>query len=368
MKPHTAIILLGLLVSAASTGPALAADKAPQDPVHGLDRLLENWTDAGASGIIYISRDSSTLYEKGFGSASCDGAEPVTAEHHFMIGSITKELTRLLGYVLAERGVLDLSHPVRRYLPELESDVGTVSLQQLIDHSSGLPDLIDARGRPVAYRVESDYEPVSRAELVARAARTELEYEPGSKSEYSNLGYQLLAAVYEIASGRSFEELLRLYIFEPASMEATGFTFEDAPAREFADGCLIDGTHWGNPIDDRMWGAEGPSWNLKGAGGLLSTAGSLARFFEGIGNGVYFESEAGSEAYRSARLQHSERRGQGVMGPAGSNGIFNAVAVWLDGDRMSFVLFTNRARHQAENGMLREVLRLFPPEAADPAP
>ncbi len=356
--------LIGLLALAVPAADAVPADEPAAFPLEDVDGLLEAWEGKGASGVVYISRDGSTLYEKGFGSASCDAAEAVTPDHVFMIGSITKVLTGLLAYVLAERGVLDLSDPVGRYLPSLAAGVGgelgAVTLQQLIDHTGGLPDLIDSQGRPVPYRVEYDYEPVSRDELVARASRAKLEFEPGSQTRYSNLGYQLLAAIFEVASGRSYEELLRQHVYEPAGMDATDFTFADARAMVFADGCLPGGRRWGNPVDDGMWGAEGPSWNLKGAGGLLSTARSLARLFDGIGDSVYFESQPAGEAYRSARLRYSERRHQNVMGPAGSNGIFNAVAVWLDGDRTSFVLLTNRADHQAENGMLRELLQLFP--------
>ena len=76
------------------------------------------------------------------------------------------------------------------------------------------------------------------------------------------------------------------------------FWFEDAADRDFADGCRSGGEHWGNPIDDRMWGETGPSWNLIGAGGLLSTAASLGKFFEGIGANVYFESSEQAEKYK----------------------------------------------------------------------
>jgi len=324
-----------------------------------VDSRLEQEATKGASGVLTIRLRGETIYEKGFGSASCAADEPVTPQHLFMIGSITKELTRLLAYVLEEQGLLSLDDALSEHV-DVSGPLAAVTLRELIEHTAGLPDFIDENGHEVSYSVEYDYRPVSRDELIARAQRASIHAAWRGEEHYSNLGYQLLAATLEIASGVPYPELLRRYVYAPAGMTATDFWFDDAEARRFADGCRGD-ERWGNPIDDRMWGPKGPSWNLMGAGGLLSTAESLARFFEGIGTGVYFETTAQNEAYRSARLRYSKRRGQLEMGPAGSNGIFNAVAVWFDGDAVAFVLFTNRAEHQAEDGLIQDVLGFFPP-------
>lgn len=233
--------------------------------------------------------------------------------------------------------------------------------QQLMDHTGGLPDFIDHNGYAVPYTVEFYYVPVSRDELIARAGLAELLAEPGDNEQYSNLGYQLLAAIYEVATGVTYPDLLRRYVYGPAKMKDTDFWFSDSGLRSFADGCRANNEHWGNPADDEMWGEAGPFWNLMGAGGLLSTAESLGRFFEGIGAGVYFDDPIQSEKYKSSRMVFSETRQQRVMGPAGSNGIFNAVAFWADDDRLSVILMTNRADHPAEGGLVQNVLRSLPP-------
>ena len=279
-----------------------------------------------------------------------------------MIGSITKDLTRVLGYALEEKGVLSLDKAVSEYIPGFDGEIGKVELNQLLDHTGGLPDVIDESGRPIPYSVDYDYLPVDRDELIERAQLAELIFEPGTSEEYSNLGYQLLAAVYEVVTGENYEALLRGVIFEPAGMTDTGFWFDDNAKRQFADGCLAGGARWGNPIDDSMWDSTGPSWNLKGAGGLLSTAESLARFFEGVGNGVYFQSTAQSERFKNGLMVYSDSRKQRLMATAGSNGIFNAVAFWADSSKFSIVLMTNRADHQAENELFRDVVEVFPPE------
>lgn len=315
--------------------------------------------------MLRITLGGELLLESAFGSASCREDEPVSGSHVFMIGSITKEFTRVLGYVLEEKGFFSLDDTVADVLPEFRGPIRVVTLQQLLDHTGGLPDLIDRHGQPIAYFVDYDYEPVTRDALLVRAAQTELMWEPGSDEQYSNLGYQMLAALYESATGEAYPELLRRHIYELARMEDTDFWFADSKPRLFADGCLSGGEHWGNPVDDAMWGESGPSWNLIGAGGLLSTAESLGRFFEGIGAGVYFDDPDQFEKYKSSRMVFSKSRQQLVMGPAGSNGIFNAVGYWADKDRFNVILMTNRADHLAEGGLFREIVMMFPQENLD---
>ena len=345
-----------------------SADTAVPGTDARITEVTEHLTAAagdGASGVVRITHGDKLLLESAFGSASCGEQEEVTREHVFMIGSITKEFTRVLGFVLEEKGLISFTDTVAEALPGFEGPIGQVTAQQLMDHTGGLPDIIDMNGRPIAYTVEYDYEPVSRDELVARAKLAELITRPGQAEQYSNLGYQLLAAIYEVATGESYPKLLRRYVFGPAGIKGAGFWFPDADERPFADGCRPDDEHWGNPIDDEMWGESGPSWNLMGAGGLLSTAESLGRFFEGIAGGVYFDNPEQLEKYKSSRMTYSRTRKQRVMGPAGSNGIFNAVAFWADADRFNVILMTNRADHPAEGELIRGVLRAFPAESFD---
>ena len=283
-------------------------------------RLAERLSVAendGASGILRITKNGEVLFESGFGSASCSLFEEVTPSHVFMIGSITKELTRVLGFVLEEKGYLSFDNTVSAYLPDFRGEIGKVEIGQLLHHTGGVPDLINELGQPVPYSVDYDYLPVDRNELLERAALAKLIFEPNEREEYSNLGFQLLAAVYEVVTGENYQTLLQQYIFEPAGMTDTGFWFSDNEKRQFADGCRVGDLHWGNPIHDLMWDSTGPSWNLIGAGGLLSTAESLGLFFEGVGDGVYFHSSAQTERYKDDRMVYSDTREQRVMATGG---------------------------------------------------
>ena len=352
-------LTVGTLVAAS----AVAVESGNDHRVTQVRERLAVAEAEGASGVLRISIHGRLFFESGFGSASCTADEPVTPDHVFMIGSITKVFTRVLGFVLEEKGIFSLDDKVADHLPGFPGPIGAVTLNQLMNHTGGLPDLIDEQGRPVSYSVEYDYIPVTRDELIERAGLAALIAEPGQKEEYSNLGYQLLAAIYEVATGESYPDLLRRYIYEPAGMTNTDFWFADNTQREFADGCRTKNVRWGNPADDQMWGEEGPSWNLIGAGGLLSTSESLSMFFEGIGRGIFFDSPEQSEKFKAQRMVFSNRLQQRVMGPAGSNGIFNAVGYWADDDRFCVVLLTNRADHPGEDELIRDIIGMFPAES-----
>ena len=244
--------IVALLLCACAKPPADTAEPISDQRVALLREQLSAAAAEGASGVLRISHRGELLFEGGYGSASCAVDEPVTPAHVFMIGSITKELTRLLAYVLEEDGVLSLDDTVADHLSGFGGPIGGVTLRQLLDHTGGLPDLIDERGQAVPYTVEYDYIPVARDELIARAGLAELIFEPGHNEEYSNLGYQLLAAIYEIATGETFPNLLRRHVYEPAGMRNTGFWFTDEFPRTYADGCRENGVHWGNPVDDTM--------------------------------------------------------------------------------------------------------------------
>jgi CubicO group peptidase (beta-lactamase class C family) len=96
----------------------------------------------GASGILRISYRGSVLFESGFGSVACQEEEKVTPDHVFMISSITKEFTQVLGLVLEEEGILSLGDTVSMVLPGFQGAIGPVTMQQLVDHTGGLPDII----------------------------------------------------------------------------------------------------------------------------------------------------------------------------------------------------------------------------------
>lgn len=342
-----------ILALAVTSGAALAAERSLPDVEVYLDQIAAD----GASGVALVQLGEEPVLRRGFGSSDCKGETPIGPDHLVMIGSITKEFTQILAYQLVEEGKLAFDDPIGKFLPNWPADRSRIPVESVVMHTSGLPDLVDENGSPVPYAVEFDYIPVTRAEMLERAALTKLIFEPGAREEYSNLGYGVLGAVLEIASGKSYEDLLEQKILGPAGMRHTGYTFPNWQDLPFADGCRRGGKRWGSPLVDGMWGDEGPSWNLKAAGGLFSTVDDLARWLGALGSGKLFGPKM-QKKYFDERLVESKRVGHRVMGPAGSNGIFNSVAYWVEDDDLRVAVITTRSDFQAEgSGVARQLIR-----------
>lgn len=339
-------ICYALAVSAASQ-PALA-DEVVKSLPGAIDTFMTPIAADGFSGIVVVSANNEILFRGTYGFADCAGREPLTPDHIMMIGSITKEFTQLLAYQLASEGTLSLDDSIDRFIPDLPVALARISIRQLVQHTAGLPDLVDTAGEPVPYTVEYDYLPVSREQLLSRFSNVSLIAAPGDEEEYSNLGYNVLAAIYEIASGETYMELLRTRIFEPAGMGTMNYVYPGATGLNFAEGCRTDDQRWGSPIIDSMWGESGPSWNLQGAGGLLGRADDLLLFFGALGQGKLLHNDM-QQIYLDDRLVFLDSLKVRAMGPAGSNGIFNAVAFWAETTDLRVVVMSSHAAHTAES-------------------
>jgi len=203
------------------------------------------------------------LLARGFGFANLEHTVPVTARTVFQSGSLGKQFTALLLAMLAAEGTLSLDDTLGRFFPEAPPPWSTVTLRQLLTHTSGMPDytegLIDLR---------RDY---SEDELVALAWTLAPEFEPGSTWRYSNTGYVLLGAVVRKATGRFYGDLLRERVFRPLGMpHARVISEADIVSHRAAGYRLVDGV-----LQNQEWVA--PQLNTTADGALyLSLVDMLA--------------------------------------------------------------------------------------------
>ncbi|MGH9421688.1 MAG: serine hydrolase domain-containing protein, partial [Thermoanaerobaculia bacterium] len=173
---------------------------------------------------------------------------------------------------------------------------------------------------------------------------TTLIYTPGEKTKYSNLGFSLLGVIVEIASGEPYEQFLQETIFQPAGMTRTGYRSPGWKQTELAVGYQND-KPWGTPLD-HAWLADGPSWNLRANGGMLSTAQDLYKWIEALNGGKLF-TVAEKKAFFELNV-HRNKRGARTMGVAGSNDIFDASYLWYVDERRVLVMLTNSDAYRAE--------------------
>jgi CubicO group peptidase (beta-lactamase class C family) len=282
--PGRAFTLTVLLLLAA---PALAAPNrgTVSGPVgEKLDAYLTRLEGFGFAGSILVAKDGQILLHKGYGLANREKGTPFTPETVFDIGSITKQFTAAAILKLESDGKLKVTDPLGKYFDGAPEDKAGITLHHLLTHSAGMQDVFG-----------DDYEEMSRDGLVQAALASKLLWPPGTRYQYSNAGYSLLAAIVEKVSGKPYETYLRDTFFKPAGMEKTGYRLPAWKPEELAHGYRGD-EPWGTPLD-HAWAPDGPWWNLRGNGGILSTTGDLYKWYLALEKGEVLAKEEQAKAY-----------------------------------------------------------------------
>jgi len=274
LDPWAPLFLILLLFSGtAACGqqksvPAAAVTISGRDEVHGplgeaLDRYLSQLEVFGFSGSALVAKDGQVVLNKGYGLADRAAKRPYTASTIFDIASISKQFTAAAILKLEMEGKLKVEDPINKFFGPLPGRKDEITVHMLLTHTSGMPDVLG-----------DEYEPISRDAMVKRAMDSALLSQPGRKFHYSNTGYDLLAAIVEIVSKQPFETYLKEHLFVPAGMLHTGF---HVPDRELVPHGYLPTSDWGTPFD-HPWAPDGPYWNLRGNGGILTTTSDLYRW------------------------------------------------------------------------------------------
>ena len=224
----------------------------------------------------------------------------------------------------------------------MPADKSDITLRHLLTHTAGLPDALG-----------DDYDVLSREQLLAGALATPLVARPGAAFHYSNVGYSVLAAVVELAAGEPYERFLARHLFAPAGMRQTGYVLPRWPRRRVAVEYDRRGRAHGRPFE-HPWAPDGPYWNLRGNGGLLSTARDMARWHVALaGNGILGARAKRAlfkprvpirvDGYEGFRAAYGWAVGAGIATHSGGNGwSYAVVARWLRDGTLVFWA-TNRA-------------------------
>lgn len=265
-------------LAAQQPGP-LPIDQDPRQVAQRLDEHMKRLVPFGYSGSLLVAKGGDVVLSNGYGLADRENGVPVTAETVFDIGSITKQFTAAAILKLEMEGRLSVDDPVSRWFPGVPADKAGMTLHHLLTHSSGLRD-----------QFGGDYEVAERDSLAGVILASRLQWAPGTRYDYSNAGYTLLAAVVEKASGMGYEEYLRQKLWAPAGMTRTGYVGVQWRPGELAVG-YRGGQRWGTPTDQR-WAPDGPWWNLRGNGGILSTVTDLFRWHRALEGDAVLSAEA----------------------------------------------------------------------------
>jgi CubicO group peptidase (beta-lactamase class C family) len=183
-----------------------------------IDSILKFYNQSSSPGVaVAVVRNRSLMYKKGFGSANIAEAKTIDPSTSFWIASVTKQFTAAGIFLLMLDKKLDIENSVRKYLPNLPSIFDSVTVEELIHHTSGIRDgfVLTALSR----KQEEEY--TNENALAYLAKQKEFNFSPGTQFEYNNSGYVLLAMVIEKVSGNSYPSFMSAHVFKPLGMSAT---------------------------------------------------------------------------------------------------------------------------------------------------
>jgi D-alanyl-D-alanine carboxypeptidase len=246
-----------MLVSSASASPSLA------------QRVRAAASRAGFSGEVAVARQGRIVFAHGYGFANRRRGTRVTLDTAFNLASMGKMLTGVAAAQLVGAGKLRFGDRIGKYLPQLPARMRSITLAQLLDHTSGLGDFF---GDPGYERLLPRL--TTLGAYLPLVKRESLQFKPGTRWSYSNSGFLLAGLVIEKVSGERYDEYLARHVWKAAGMSHTG-CFRRSRLPAFA----------AIGYDDR--GANTPTLAPVGtsAGGCYSSARDLLAFARALENG-----------------------------------------------------------------------------------
>jgi CubicO group peptidase (beta-lactamase class C family) len=214
-KVITAVLLLSSVV-----GVAYAAN-SDEKSAAAVDEVFSDLTKPGSPGCaLAVYRDGKIIYAKGYGLANIEENVAITPQSVFDIGSTSKQFTAASILLLEKQRKLSVNDDIRKYIPELPSYGPTITILQLLNHTSGLRDylsLMELAG------INTDSVTTDADALALIIRQKALNFAPGSDWLYSNTGFFLLSVIVQRVSGKTLREFAAENIFAPLEMTHTQY-------------------------------------------------------------------------------------------------------------------------------------------------
>jgi CubicO group peptidase (beta-lactamase class C family) len=325
---------------------------------------------AGFGGAIIVEVGGTVVLKAGYGWADRERRIGFTPSTIAQVGSLTKQFTATAAVDLAFRKGLSFSDTLPKYLKGVPAKAASITVNQLLTHTAGLPDSCGG-----------DFDRVRREDLIQRCLPG-IDLSPPGRFAYSNLGYSLLAAMVEMASGEPLEKYLAERFFSPLRMARTGYFFSRSAAGSLALGYGGGGAPQA-PISERLRSLDPEFWNLKGNGGMQASAEDMYTWYRALSSGPVI-----NDAMRRALITPHARRGDGVsygygwflrtddngqveqVSHTGSDEVFFAAFVWRPTDGTFYYLVTNTGEQAGAEvaSMVLRTLRNREPSTDAPTP
>jgi CubicO group peptidase (beta-lactamase class C family) len=292
--------MLALVVGLPLATYCVGADTPPtsREIAAALQPFVDRGTLAGA--VTLVADREKVLSLTAVGYANVAAREPMRTDAIFWIASQTKPITATALMMLVDEGKVKLDDPVAKYLPEfrnpwlvaeqdkdhllLKKPKTAVTIRHLLSHTSGMP-----------FRSELEQPTLDLLRLrdaVRSYAMTPLQFEPGTRYQYSNAGINTAGRIIEVVTGTDYEEFLSKRLFEPLGMRDTTFRPKGEQLKRLARSYKPTADKRGleeTPVTQLKYPLDDPNRQPMPAGGLFSTAEDVGKFCRMVLNGGTFE-------------------------------------------------------------------------------
>jgi len=316
---------LGLLLALGTVAAARADAQSPlaDSLVKRIDAVFARYGSLDAPGCaVGVFEGGRIVMEKGYGAANIEYRVPLTPTSPMIMGSVSKQFTAASIALLAQDGRLALNDDVRKYLPELPDYGKTITIDNLVHHTSGLRDFW-ALYETAGDRLDDGY--TVKDVLTLAAHQHHLNFAPGAEYNYSNTGYVALGEIVHRVAGKTLRQFAAERIFGPLGMTSSQFHDdhnEPVPGRVIAY----------SPASNGRWRIDVWANDIVGQGGLMTTVEDLAKwdenFYTGTVGGQRFLAQQlargrlndGKELAYAFGLEIGEYRGLPIVEHSGSTG------------------------------------------------
>ena len=345
MPTHREVrIAIVILVASAGTAPL-----QPQSTNPRVDSIFAAFDKRDSPGCAVSVVDSGrTVFAKGYGMASLEHDVPITTSSAFYAASVSKQFTAFAVAMLAQQGKLSLDDDIRKWIPEVPNFGKTITVRNLIHHTSGLRDyfgLLGMTGWP------SDG-PLTEARFLDLVSRQKaLNFDPGSRHLYSNTGYVLLSILVKRVSGLSLREFADRSIFSPLGMSNSHFR-DDHTA-------LVKNRALAYSPGAGALQMDMPGFDVVGDGGLFTTVDDMAKWARNFDDHTVGGDELADRVLTRGRLtsgdsipyafglSHGTYRGQPTIEHGGAYGGYRTQLLRFPAQHFAVVTLCNASTANA---------------------
>ncbi len=360
-------LLSCLLLCVATIAPSQTASAQTPAARPDIDDIVTQVLTASGvpSAQVAIVEVGKLTYAKAYGQARLDPPLPARTDMRYSIGSISKQFTAAAILMLAEEGKLSLDDHVEKFVPGLTRG-NEVTVRQLLSHTSGYQDYW-----PQDYVPPFMLTTVTSQKILDLWARKPLDFEPGTKWQYSNTNFVIAGMIVEKAGRMPFLDFLRTRIFKPLGMDSVADIDQNTLAATDATGYFRYAL--GPP---RVAPKEGKGW-LFAAGELAMTAEDLQKWnislikkgllkaasYKELETETRLKDGGGTNYSLGIRVLHVN--GHLVLQHGGEVSGFTATSVVLPDDGVAVVALTNQdavdASAKISTGIVNQLVAINPP-------